>query len=196
MLFIQNGQINANLRLAISEIAKNNLSNFRFSNNQNIIICDVSSKNKELISQILDKYQISNNFNPIRLDAMACVALNTCSLALAEGQRYLPSLISKIEEILAKYNLLNQPISIRLTGCPNGCARPYLADIGLVGRALGKYDLMLLGNNLGTRLNKIYKESLSQNQILENLEQIFCDFSKRQNQSQSFSDWQQTNLNF
>ena len=93
---------------------------------------------------------------------MACVALPTCPLALAEAQRYMPSLLTKIESLLAKNNLSNEDIIIRMTGCPNGCARSYNAEIGFVGTAMGKYNLHLGGDHEGLRLNKIYKESLDE----------------------------------
>jgi len=194
--YVENGRIAGKLRELLFLIAKDNLANFRFSNNQNIIISDILESNKTKVEAIISRLKINNDLTPIRLDAIACVALNTCSLALAEGQRYLPSLISKIEDILAKLDLKEEPISIRMTGCPNGCGRPYLADIGLVGRSMGKYDLMLGGDNLGTRLNKIYKESLAEEQILNELGEIFHKFSLRDDKSQNFSNWQLKNINY
>ena len=194
--YVENGRITGKLRELLFLIAKDNLANFRFSNNQNIIISDILESNKAKVEAIISRLKINNDLTPIRLDAIACVALNTCSLALAEGQRYLPSLISKIEDILAKNDLKEEPISIRMTGCPNGCGRPYLADIGLVGRSMGKYDLMLGGDNLGTRLNRIYKESLAEEQILNELGEIFHKFSLRDDKSQNFSNWQLKNINY
>ena len=194
--YVENGRITGKLRELLFLIAKDNLANFRFSNNQNIIISDILESNKAKVEAIISRLKINNDLTPIRLDAIACVALNTCSLALAEGQRYLPSLISKIEDILAKNDLKEEPISIRMTGCPNGCGRPYLADIGLVGRSMGKYDLMLGGDNIGTRLNKIYKESLAEEQILNELGEIFHKFSLRDDKSQNFSNWQLKNINY
>ena len=107
---------------------------------------------------------------------MACVALPTCPLALAESQRYLPSLITKIEELLAKYDLENENIITRMTGCPNGCGRSPAAEIGFIGTALGKYNLHLGGDHEGYRLNKIYKESLDESQILSELDSLFRRF--------------------
>ena len=110
---------------------------------------------------------------------MACVALNTCPLALAEGQRYLPSLLSKIEPMLANHGLQNEEIVIRMTGCPNGCARPFVAEIGFVGTALGKYNLHIGGDRLGMRLNRIYKESLDEQSILTELDNLFLQHLQR-----------------
>ena len=130
-----------------------------------------------------------NNFSPIRLDSIACVAFNTCSLALAEGQRYLPSLITKIEVILEKYNLAQEPISIRMTGCPNGCGRPYLAEIGLVGKSLGKYNLFLGGDRLGKRLNRLYKEDLGEAEILAELDNFLGKYSQHRQSGEDFGDF-------
>ena len=120
---------------------------------------------------------------------MACVALNTCPLALAEGQRYLPSLISKIEPLLQKHELESEEIVIRMTGCPNGCARPYVAEIGFVGTAYGKYNLHLGGDRQGQRLNKLFKESLDEALILEELDHLFSDYQAKRNLNETFGDF-------
>ncbi len=120
---------------------------------------------------------------------MACVALNTCPLALAEAQRYLPSLITKIEGVLAKYKLENEGITIRMTGCPNGCARPYICEIGFIGTALGKYNVYLGGDVIGTHLNKIYKENLNVEQILNELDVLFQRFVTNRKKKESFGDF-------
>ena len=120
---------------------------------------------------------------------MACVALNTCPLALAEGQRYLPSLLSKIEPLLVAHGLQNEEIIIRMTGCPNGCARPFAAEIGFVGTALGKYNLHIGGDRLGMRLNRIYKESLDEQSILTELDQLFATFASERNEGEQFGDF-------
>jgi sulfite reductase (NADPH) hemoprotein beta-component len=120
---------------------------------------------------------------------MACVALPTCPLALAEGQRYLPALIDKIDTLLSKYQLSDENIVIRMTGCPNGCARPYIAEIGFVGTAAGRYNLHLGGDNQGLRLNKIYKESLDEASILTELDSLFLSFKKERLENEHFGDF-------
>ena len=120
---------------------------------------------------------------------MACVAFNTCPLALAEAQRYLPSLISKIEPILEKYQLTNEDIIIRMTGCPNGCGRAYVAEIGFVGTAYGKYNLHLGGDHYGLRLNKIYRENLDEAAILHELDELLGYFKKERKKKESFGDF-------
>src|SRR5437764_11693792 len=120
---------------------------------------------------------------------MACVALPTCPLALAEAQRYLPQLISKIEPLLVKHKLEKEDIIIRMTGCPNGCARSYIAEIGFVGTAPGKYNLHLGGDHEGLRLNKIYKESLDEASILFELGKLLKDFKTERNGTEKFGDY-------
>lgn len=196
-LFIENGRIFGNKKSALFEIAQNNLGNFRFTNNQNIIISEVKDSDKAAVNRILKKHQATNNDNlPIRLDAIACVALNTCSLALAEAQRYLPSLISKIEEILKRYKLENEAISIRMTGCPNGCGRPYLSEIGLIGKSMGKYNLHLGGDRLGKRLNRLYKEDLGEVEILQELEKLLAAYADKRQAQEHFGDFILRELEF
>ena len=189
-LFVENGRIFGAKKSAFYEIAEKKLANFRFTNNQNIIISDVKNDDKKLINEILKKHQITNDGNlPIRLDVIACVAFPTCPLALAEAQRYLPSLITKIEKILAQYQLEKEPISIRMTGCPNGCGRPYLAEIGLIGKSLGKYNLHLGGDRLGQRLNWLYKEDLDEAQILSELENLLASYAKDRSPNEHFGNF-------
>lgn len=185
-LFIENGRVFGDVKNALDEIATKQIGNFNFSNNQNILITDIKDKNA--LIEILKKYNLDNEKSQIRKSAMACVALNTCPLALAEAQRYLPDLLTKIEDLLEKYQLTKENISIRMTGCPNGCARPYLAEIGLVGTSSGKYNLHLGADPFGQRLNKLYKKSLDEKGILENLDHLFGDFSKN-GKGKSFGDF-------
>ena len=120
---------------------------------------------------------------------MACVALNTCGLAFAESERYLPRLIDKLDPILTKYNLQDQPINIRMTGCPNGCARSALGEIGFVGRAVGRYNLYLGASHTGDRLNSLYREMLSEDEILQALEPILERYSKEREETESFGNF-------
>ncbi len=194
--FIENGRITDDekvaLKTALLEVAKTGKANFRFTGNQNLIISDISKKNKPAIDKILRKFNIiehTDSASAIRKNSMACVALPTCPLALAEGQRYLPSLIDKIDSLLLKHTLSNENIVIRMTGCPNGCARPYIAEIGFVGTASGRYNLHLGGDNQGTRLNKIYKESLDEASILNELDVLFSFFKKERSKDEHFGDF-------
>src|SRR5262249_13402559 len=150
------------IKSALLEVAKTGKANFRFTGNQNLILADIPEKDKAEIERILDEFGIisyTDSISVLRKNSIACVALNTCPLALAEAQRYLPSLIDKIEPLLEKHGLKEEEIIIRMTGCPNGCGRSYIAEIGFVGTAYGIYNLQLGGDREGTRLNKIYKEN-------------------------------------
>lgn len=120
---------------------------------------------------------------------MACVALNTCSLALAEAQRYLPSLVTRIEPILEKYGLIQEDITIRMTGCPNGCGRSPNAEIGFVGTAYGKYNLHIGGDRLGMRLNTKYKENLGEEEILTTLDELFGMYVEKRLTEETFGDF-------
>jgi sulfite reductase (NADPH) hemoprotein beta-component len=120
---------------------------------------------------------------------MACVALPTCPLALAESQRYLPFLLTKIESLLAKHALENEKIVTRMTGCPNGCGRSSVSEIGFIGTGVGKYNLNLGGDHEGYRLNKLYKESLDETAILSELDELFGDFKANRNNKESFGDF-------
>ncbi|MEP6467202.1 MAG: NADPH-dependent assimilatory sulfite reductase hemoprotein subunit, partial [Parafilimonas sp.] len=167
--FVETGRIrddeNVQYKKAFYAIAKTGNAQFRFTCNQNIIIGDILPEHKNEIENILLQYgiiQVTKNASPVRRNAVACVAFNTCPLALAEAQRYLPSLIDKIEIILNNYNLNNEELSIRMTGCPNGCGRSVAAEIGFVGTAYGKYNMHIGGDAAGKRLNKIYKENIEE----------------------------------
>jgi len=194
--FVENGRIlddeRVSLKSAFLEIAKTGKANFRFTGNQNVILSDINSKDKNVINDILEKYKIiehTESASVIRKNAISCVALNTCPLALAEGQRYFPTLITKIEPLLKKYQLDREEIIIRMTGCPNGCARSYIAEIGFVGTAYGHYNLHLGGDHEGMRLNKIYKENLDETAILSTLDELFSVFKKERTNGERFGDF-------
>jgi len=195
-VFVENGRIldtkETQLKTALYNIANKKLANFRFTCNQNLILSDILDDNKPAVEFILSQYgiiQANASFSAIRQRSMACVALPTCPLALAEAQRYFPHLISKIELLLAKHHLEKEPIVIRMTGCPNGCARSYAAEIGLIGTAIGKYNLYLGGDYAGLRLNKLYRESLDETAILNELDHCFGVFTKFRFNGQSFGDF-------
>ncbi len=194
--FIENGRVTDDeqvaLKTALYEIAETRKLNFRFTTNQNVILSDISNDDKASIGKILEKYRIeeyTESISSLRKNSMACVALNTCPLAFAEAQRYLPSLISKLEPLLKKYGLGEEDIILRMTGCPNGCARSYIAEIGFIGTALGKYNLQLGGDHAGMRLNKVYKESLDETAILHELDILFSQFAEERKAKESFGDF-------
>ncbi len=194
--FVENGRIlndeNTKLKSALLAIAKTGKANFRFTCNQNVIISDVLAEDKNSIGNILADFGIDSGTEAtsvIRKNSMACVAFPTCPLALAEAQRYLPSLIDKIELLLGKHSLDDEEIIIRMTGCPNGCARSYAAEIGFVGTAYGKYNMHLGGDRVGERLNKIYKENIDEEEILFSLDQLFHDYASHKQTNETFGDF-------
>lgn len=195
-VLVENGRIldtaQLPLKTALLEVAKSGKANFRFTCTQNLILSDINASDKEMVHRILDRFGIikhTEESSAIRKNSMACVALPTCPLALAEAQRYLPDLITKIEPILEKYQLGKEEIVIRMTGCPNGCARPYVAEIGFVGTASGKYNLHLGGDRQGERLNKIYLESQEESQILSTLDNLFHTYSIERSVGETFGDF-------
>lgn len=194
--FIENGRVlddeNVQFKTAFLEIAKARKANFRFTANQNLIVSDIKAEDKDFVEEILAKYnviKITENASQVRKNSMACVSFNTCPLALAEAQRYLPSLITKIEDVLAKHKLQNEGINIRMTGCPNGCARPYISEIGFIGTAYGRYNMHLGADVIGTRLNKIYKENLNEEEILNELDVLFGSFVQKRKKKEAFGDF-------
>jgi sulfite reductase (NADPH) hemoprotein beta-component len=181
---------NYQLKSALREIAKNIKGQFILTGNQNLIIANVTSEEKKVIGQLLKDYGVlQGEISGLRQNSIACVALNTCGLAFAEAERYLPSLISKIEVILASNGLLKEEIVIRMTGCPNGCGRPYLAEIGFVGKSEGHYNLYLGGNFIGSRLNTLYKETLTEEEILAELKPVIADFAQNRTNGEKFGDF-------
>jgi sulfite reductase (NADPH) hemoprotein beta-component len=195
-VFVENGRVlddeKIALKTALLEVAKTGKANFQFTCNQNVIVGDISQKDKKAVEKILQQFGIiehTEKAGALRRSAIACVAFNTCPLALAEAQRYLPSLISKIEPILDKHGLQQEEIALRMTGCPNGCGRPYVAEIGFVGTAYGHYNLHLGGDREGTRLNTKYKDSLNEPAILKELDELFEKYSKNRKSGESFGDF-------
>jgi sulfite reductase (NADPH) hemoprotein beta-component len=194
--FIENGRVLDDERLALKsalfEIAHTGKANFRFTANQNLILGDIRKKDKTQINGILEKYGIlrhTETASAIRKNSIACVALPTCPLALAEAQRYLPTLIGHIEGLLTGHDLAKEDIIIRMTGCPNGCGRPYAAEIGFIGTAPGRYNLHLGGDHEGTRLNRLYKENLDEAAILKELHLLFWLYKKERVTGERFGDF-------
>ena len=194
-LFIENGRIanhpGAALMDALLTIAKIHDGTFRLTPNQNLAIADVTRERRPAIQSLLDEYGFvaGSQGSALRRNSMACVAFPTCGLAMAESERYLPGLISKIETLLAHHNLMDEPITLRMTGCPNGCARPYIAEIGLTGRAPGKYNLYIGGGFHGERLNKLFLENIGEPAILKALDDLFVQFVLGRLPGEHFGDY-------
>jgi sulfite reductase (NADPH) hemoprotein beta-component len=194
-LFIMNGRIrdqgDRQLLTALREIAQVHDGDFRLTGNQNLMIANVSTASRRRIDGLLDQYRLTDGAaqTGLRLSSMACVALPSCSLAMAEAERYLPSLLDKLDAVMRTAGLEKDPVVIRMTGCPNGCARPYLAEIGLVGKNLGKYNLYLGGGFVGDRLNKLYRENLADEEIVAVLEPILHRYARERTPGERFGDF-------
>ncbi len=195
-LFVEHGRVlddeQVAMKTALLEVAKTGYANFLFTANQNLILSDVKPENKDAVNAILQQFKLiehTDKASNIRKNSMACVALPTCPLALAEAQRYLPELITKIEPLLEKHQLENDNIIIRMTGCPNGCARSVMAEVGFVGTAPGKYNLHLGGDHAGNRLNRVYMESLDEKGILTELDELLGSYKQEREAKESFGDY-------
>lgn len=194
-LFIEGGRVKDSetfqLRTAFRKIAKIHKGEFRLTGNQNLIISNVTSDTRAAIIAILAQYGIisSKRISGARRNSLACVALNTCSLAFAEAERYLPSLLDKIDNLLIESGLEEEPIIVRMTGCPNGCARPYLGEIGFIGKAPGRYNLYLGAGFAGDRLNRLYRENLDEQEILAELTPILKSYASSRLKGERFGDF-------
>ena len=175
----------------LREIARAHAGGFRLTPNQNLVIAGVAARDRQLIDGLLQGFGLEdfNQTSALRRNAIACVALPTCGLAMAEAERYLPSLQEKIEAILARHNLLDEPITLRVSGCPNGCSRPYVAEIALTGRAPGKYNLYLGGGFHGQRLNKMDLENVGEAAILARLDTIIAHYARNRRDGERFGDF-------
>jgi sulfite reductase (NADPH) hemoprotein beta-component len=165
---------------------------FRMTANQNLVIANVGDAQKAAIDTLVVKHGLdAGNALPSALarKAMACVALPTCGLAMAEAERYLPEFSDKLQPLLEKHALTEAPIVLRISGCPNGCSRPYLAEIALVGKAPGRYNLMLGGDQRGQRLNTLYRENITEEQILGALDPLFGRYATERNGDEGFGDF-------
>ncbi len=193
--FIQSGRIvdkdGVNLRTAFREIAKIHEGDIRLTPSQNLAFCGVSEAKKTEIQAILDANNVPGpaKLSGLRRNALACPALPTCGLALSESERFIPELLDQLETVLDEAGLTDDQISIRMTGCPNGCARPYLAEIGLIGKAPGKYNLYLGAAYEGTRLNTLYKESIKSEEIVPAVEPHLKSYAKERQDGERFGDY-------
>jgi sulfite reductase (NADPH) hemoprotein beta-component len=172
-------------------IAEIHAGQFRLTSNQNIIIADVPPEARCRIETLVAEYGLGDyaRFRPFRLNALSCVALPTCPLAMAEAERYLPYLLDKIEVLLERYGLQDTTPLLRLSGCPNSCSRSYLGEIGLIGRAVGRYDLRLGADSRGERLNALYRENIDEAGILGELDRLFARYAAEREDGEDFGDF-------
>lgn len=189
-LIIENGRLDLKLLDALRDVARLHRGAFRLTANQNLIIAGVKTEDRPAIDAILaEHFPDSDHVSTLRRNAISCVALPTCGLAMAESERYLPTLLEKIETILAENGLSDEPITVRMSGCPNGCSRPYIAEIGLTGRAPGKYNLYLGGGFHGERLNRMVKENIGEATIIDVLAETLGRYARERQPGEHFGDF-------
>jgi sulfite reductase (NADPH) hemoprotein beta-component len=194
-MFVEGGRIvdypEYKLMTGIREIAKVHKGDFRLTANQNLIIGSVSAQSKKKIDALIDQYGLTEgrHHSAIRRSALACVAFPTCGLAMAEAERYLPTLMDKIDEIIDENGLRNKEITIRMTGCPNGCARHALGEIGFIGKAVGKYNMYLGAAHDGSRLSKMYRENIGEEEILKELRVVLSRYANERQEGEHFGDF-------
>jgi len=193
-LFIENGRIldypGKTLKTGCAEIAKIHQGDFRMTANQNLIVAGVALEQKARIEALAIKHGLMEaSVSNQRKDSMACVSLPTCPLAMAEAERYLPEAVTEIEGILAKHGMQDESIIYRVTGCPNGCGRAMLAEVGLVGKGPGKYNFHIGGDRQGTRIPRMYKENITDTEIMGHLDELIGRWSKERTASESFGDY-------
>ena len=164
---------------------------FRLTSNQNLVIANIPATLQSRVDALLREHALDGwrSASPLRLNALACVALPTCGLAMAEAERYLPDFVNEVDALLARHGIADAPIHLRISGCPNGCSRPYLGEIALVGKAPGRYNLMLGADHRGERLNTLHRENIDEAQLLATLDPLFASYATQRTQGERFGDW-------
>ncbi|MBK8284580.1 MAG: assimilatory sulfite reductase (NADPH) hemoprotein subunit [Ahniella sp.] len=175
----------------LEAIARVHQGDFRLSPNQNLVVAGVPAAHRDEIEALVRQYALDlyTSQTPLQRDALACVAFPTCPLAMAEAERYLPDLLGKVSAVQANHGLLNDPLVLRITGCPNGCARPYLAEVALIGKALGRYNLLLGGSVQGDRLAVLYRENIDEPEFLGVLENLLGRYAAERDVGERFGDF-------
>ncbi len=194
-LFVENGRVRDNgsrrLLSGLRALAKRHRCEYRLTPNQNLIVSKVAARDKVLVEATLAEFGIENSkqASPLRLHSMACVGFPTCGLAMAESERYLPSLVDKMEAMFVGAGLEDVPVTMRMTGCANGCARPYIAEIGLVGKGPGRYSLFLGAGFAGQRLGAPFRDNADESEILATLEPLLRQYAEEREDGEHFGDF-------
>ncbi len=192
-LFIENGRLldspQHTLKTGIAEIAKIHQGDFRLTANQNLIVAGVPEQQKQAIEDLARAHGLMESVTAQRENSMACVAFPTCPLAMAEAERFLPAFVDEVETIMARHGVAEEHIVLRVTGCPNGCGRALLAEAGLVGKAPGRYNLHLGGNRIGTRIPRMYRENITQQEILAVLDELIGRWATERQPDEGFGDF-------
>lgn len=194
-IYVNSGRIidteSSKMMTGLREIAKLHTGDFRLTANQNLIIGNIPAQKKKKVADLLSQYGITDGSDLVamRRSSISCVALPTCGLAMAEAERYLPSLIDKLEPVLAEVGLREEEINIRMTGCPNGCGRPALGEVSFIGKSPGKYNMYLGAGFAGDRLSKLYRENIGEAEILDTLKPILSHYAADREQGEHFGDF-------
>jgi sulfite reductase (NADPH) hemoprotein beta-component len=195
-LFVETGRVKDQeghtLKTALRQVADKFANiEFRLTTNQNVILANVSEADRQGINAILaaNGVKVENQASVLHAASMACPALPTCGLALAESERVLPGLIDRLEKLCGEVGLAGEEIIIRSTGCPNGCARPYTAEVAFVGKSPGRYQIWVGGNKSGTRLNRVWKDVVKDPDIENELRPVLARFARERNAGERFGDW-------
>ena len=194
-LNIENGRIKDEgtyrLKSALREICTRIQPGIRLTAHQSMILTDVEEDQRDTLTQILQQHGVplSEDTSNVRRWSMACVALPTCGLSITDAERALPGMLDEMDKVLERLGMADEKFIFRMTGCPNGCARPYNADIGLVGKSKGKYTLFLGGNRIGTRLAFIYKDQVPAEEVIQEVEQVLRHFKDHRDGDESFGDF-------
>jgi len=192
-LFIENGRLldypGRPLKTGLAEIAKIHQGDFRLTANQNLIVAGVPESEKEVIEQLAVSHGLMENVSHQRENSIACVSFPTCPLAMADAERFLPDFVTRVEGIMTAHGVGDEHIVLRVTGCPNGCGRALLAEVGLVGKAPGRYNLHLGGNRIGTRIPRMYSENINEEQILATLDELIGRWAKEREANEGFGDF-------
>lgn len=196
--FVENGRIvdtpdkpqKTGFRTVAEYLKKTGSGDFRLTGNQHILICNITDEHLDRVKEIMHKYGIDNtDLSGIRQTSTSCVGLPTCGLAMTESERYLPVLITQLEDILEEYGLRHDSIVTRMTGCPNGCSRPWLAELAFIGKAPNTYNIMLGGGYYGERLNKLYRASVKDEDIVDIVRPLFKRWALERNEGEHFGDF-------
>ncbi|MDQ5892064.1 MAG: sulfite reductase hemoprotein beta-component, partial [Pseudomonadota bacterium] len=193
-LFIENGRVldypGRPLKTGLAEIAKIHKGDFRLTANQNLIIAGVPARSKAKIEALAREHGlIDDGVSEQRKNSMACVSFPTCPLAMAEAERFLPEFVTKVEGIMQQHGVGDEHIVLRVTGCPNGCGRAMLAEIGLVGKAMGRYNVHLGGNREGTRIPRMYRENINETEILAEFDRLIGLWAQARQPNEGFGDF-------
>ncbi len=192
-VFIENGRVHdvgdRRLLTGLHKIAELNVGRFIITPNQSLVLADIPADRRPVVQALLRRHGLDGAVSALRANAVACVAMPTCGLALAESERYLPELVTRLETVLEQHGLREREITIRMTGCPNGCARPYMAEIGLVGRSPGLYNLYLGGAHDGSRLSKLHRTDVDGDAIVAELTPLIAAYATQRQTDEAFGDF-------